>query len=456
MTTTPSDGAAPVSHAPRRTPLEKWVFARAGARDLDELRAHQLTALRSTVERARRLSPFYAARLRDIEPGEPTSLDGLARLPRTSADDVREQGMRMLCAPASQVGRIVTLPTSGTTGEPKRIYFTAADQELTVDFFQHGMSVPVRPGWRVLILLPGERPGSVGDLLRRGLTRMDVEGVVHGPVSDPAQMLRVLHAGDFDCIVGIPVQVLGLARRDAASGAPVSLRSILLSTDQAPRSLVAAIESTWGCRVFDHYGTTETGLGGGVECEALDGYHLREADLLFEVVDPDTGIPVPEGEYGEVVFTTLTREAMPLIRYQTGDRGRFLTEPCPCGTPLRRLGRVRARYCGRARLRGGGMVDQAALDEPLFALPPVLDVRAVLRREAEADVLDVEVLAPGAGVALLERATAALEAVPALAAAVASGGLRVEVAVTPTPWPQGVGTAKRTLVESTGTTEGTT
>jgi phenylacetate-coenzyme A ligase PaaK-like adenylate-forming protein len=364
--------------------------------------------------------------------------------------------MRMLCVPAGEVDRIITLPTSGTTGEPKRIHFTAADQELTLDFFHHGMSVLVRPGQRVLILLPGERPGSVGDLLRRGLERMDVQGVVHGPVADPEQALRVLRAGRFDCVVGIPVQVLGLARRDAAAGAPVTLESVLLSTDQAPRSLVGAIEGVWGCRVFDHYGTTEMGLGGGVECEALDGCHLREADLLFEVVDPETGAAAPDGEYGEVVFTTLTREAMPLLRYRTGDRGRFLTEPCPCGTPLRRLERVHARYCGRARLRGGGFADQAAVDEPLFALPPVLDVRAGLRREPDTDVLDVEVLASGAGAPLLEAATAALESAPALAGAVAARRLRVDVAVTPTPWPQGVGTAKRTLVESDETTEAMT
>ena len=157
-----------------------------------------------------------------------------------------------------------------------------------------------------------------------------------------------------------------------------------------------------------------------------------------------------------MVFTTLTREAMPLVRYRTGDRGRFLTEPCPCGTPLRRLERVRARYCGRALLRGGGFVDQAAVDEPLFALSPVLDVCTGLRHEGDLDVLDVEVLAPGAGPVLLEAATAALEAAPSLAGAVAAGRLRVEVVVTPTPWPQGVGTAKRTLVESDETMEATT
>ena len=177
---------------PHRTPLEPWVFERAGARDVEELRAHQLRALCATVARVRARSPFYSELLRDVQPGDLESLDDLARLPLTTADDVRAHGMRLLCVHPGEVDRIVTLPTSGTTGEPKRIHFTVADQELTLDFFHRGMSVLVRPGQRVLILLPGERPGSVGDLLRRGLAQMEVEGVVHGPIVDPVLALREL------------------------------------------------------------------------------------------------------------------------------------------------------------------------------------------------------------------------------------------------------------------------
>jgi phenylacetate-coenzyme A ligase PaaK-like adenylate-forming protein len=433
---------------PPRTPLEPWVLARAGARDVDGLRAHQLRLLRATVARVRECSPFYAGLLRGTEPDGLECLGDLARLPFTTPEDLQAHGMRLLCVRPAEIDRIVTLPTSGTTGEPKRIHFTAADQELTRDFFHHGMSVLVRPGQRVCILLPGERPGSVGDLLRTALARMDVDGVVHGPVADTDGMLRVLAEGRFDCVVGIPVQVLGLARRGAAAGARICLDSVLLSTDHAPRSVVAAIETAWGCRVFDHYGSTEMGLGGGVECEARDGYHLRESDLLFEVVDPETGMPVPDGAYGEVIFTTLTREAMPLVRYRTGDRGRFLTEPCPCGTVLRRLERVRARYCGRASLRAGGMLDLSALDEPLFALPGVLDVRARLVRAGAVDVLSVEVLQLGEDAGLLQEAESALAAAPVLAGPIGTGLLRVDFAAGPVPWPQGVGTIKRTLVLS--------
>ena len=106
---------------------------------------------------------------------------------------------------------------------------------------------------------------------------------------------------------------LALARHDGAAG--LRLKSVLLTTDYVPEAIVEFVERLWRCTVYNHYGMTEMGLGGGVECQARRGYHLREADLYFEIVNPQTEMPVVEGETGEVVFTTLTRRGMPLIRY---------------------------------------------------------------------------------------------------------------------------------------------
>lgn len=86
---------------------------------------------------------------------------------------------------------------------------------------------------------------------------------------------------------------------------------------------------------------TKMGLGGGVECEALNGYHMREADMYFEIIDIKTEKKLQDGEYGEIVFTTLTRKGMPLIRYRTGDIGRFIDKPCDCGTILKTMERVK-------------------------------------------------------------------------------------------------------------------
>ena len=459
---------------PETTPLDAWVAARVAGEvrpgrplpaavsagpprpdseslrlDPEALRAHQLAALRATIDLATARSPFFAERLAGVDAGALGSLGELATLPFTTADDVRRHAARLCCAPASEIERIVTLPTSGTAGEPKRIGFSSADQELTIDFFQHGMSVLAGPGDRVLILLPGERPGSVGELLARGLGRLGATPLPYGPVRDHPAALDHLVRERANVVVGIPVQVLALARLSVSQGRDVRLRSVLLSTDHVSRAIATAVEQAWGCRVFNHYGSTEMGLGGGVECAAHAGLHLREADLLFEVVDPLTGVSLPVGSEGEIVFTTLTREAMPLIRYRTGDLGRFIAEPCPCGSALRLLAIVRERRDDVAVLAGGERLSLADLDDTLFAVDGVVDFRARLAIDtANPDARERLVIELALGDTYQgsppERATAALERLPAVARAHAAGRLCVQVTTAVAPW-SGDGTGKRTL-----------
>lgn len=125
---------------------------------------------------------------------------------------------------------------------------------------------------------------------------------------------------------------------------------------------------------------TETGYGGGVQCGARAGYHLRDRDLLIEILDPETGQPVPEGQYGELVLTTLRRRGMPLVRYRTGDLGRMIAEPCACGCLKPRLDKVEGRLDDSVRLSGGKVLSMHILDELLFALDEVEDFRHLTMR----------------------------------------------------------------------------
>jgi phenylacetate-coenzyme A ligase PaaK-like adenylate-forming protein len=136
---------------------------------------------------------------------------------------------------------------------------------------------------------------------------------------------------------------------------------------------------------------TEMGLGGAVECNARSGYHMREADLLFEIVDPDTDMPAGCGEYGEIVFSTLTRRGMPLIRYRTGDRSRFLPEPCPCGSVLGRLERISGRMNEAVRLFNGAFISIMQLDEVLLRDPCVSAYSAEIYREEGCDCLGLTI-----------------------------------------------------------------
>lgn len=435
-----------------KTPLESWIARKIGlpgGKHLSRrhLTAYQLEKIRGTLNQVLERSGFYRRRLLGCRPEQLDSLEDLQQLPFTTAADIALEGLQLLCVPQDEIARVVTLPTSGTTGQPKRLYFTSDDLELTLDFFHHGMSTFVEPGQRVLILLPGERSDSAGELLVRALERMGAEGFALGTVRDPDKVIEAILRLNIDCLLGIPVQILALARVCKENRIrPETIRSVLLTTDSIPGVVSGVLEEIWDCRVFAHYGMTETGLGGGVECEALCGYHMREADLYFEIVDPGTGLPLPEGEWGEVVFTTLTRTGMPLVRYRTGDISRFLTGQCPCGSILRRMDRRSRRSLEARTLRDGGTLSIHDLDEPLLALPGLINYHASLTTGRQKDVLKLDfVVLPAVSQEVRSSAGMALLGVPAVRDAVKKGVLDIEITCTGKVAAAFNGAAKRTL-----------
>jgi len=352
---------------------------------------YQLDAFRKNIAFVKKRSSFYKKLLSDISPEEIKTFDDIKNVPFTFPQDIKEQGTRMVCVTQNEIARIVTLDTSGTTDIPKRIYFTKEDQELTVDFFQVGMSTFTKKNDRVLILLPGRTPGSVGDLLKTGLNRLGAVGIIYGIVDDPEKVESIIFEEDINVIVGIPQQVLAVSSmaRSKKIREKGRLRSVLLSTDYVATAVVKNIRDKWGCSVYEHYGMTEMGLGGGVFCSAQKGYHMREADMLFEIVDQNTGKPLEDGEYGEVVFTTLTRTGMPIIRYRTGDIGRFIKEPCSCGTILKTMEKIQHRISSEVHLQEGKMLTMPQLEELLFSIEGIIDFDAVVNIEDNVDCLKI-------------------------------------------------------------------
>jgi phenylacetate-CoA ligase len=376
----------------KTTPLDDWVSLTLGSEgrlSIAQLRDYQLGKLRTTLEYVISHSRFYKNHLREIDAAAIRSVDGLSQVPFTHPEMLAENFNDFLCASPRDISRIVTLSTSGTTGRPKRIAFTPEDQESTVDFFHHGMKTFADSSDRVIIFLPGYAEGSVGRLLSKAVSRIGCESKIFGPIKNPEQALKVLVDEKITCAVGIPTQMLALSRY-AGSASPairIQLKSVLLSTDYLPRAIADSLAQVWGCDVYDHYGMTEMGLGGAVECSAHAGYHMREPDLLFEIVDPVTGQPVEDGEYGEVVFTTLTRQGMPLIRYRTGDRSRFINQLCSCGSVLRRMDRISGRIRGGVRLDGGLSISVEQLDEIVFQYPGISEYSAEMHNRDGCDCL---------------------------------------------------------------------
>ena len=207
----------------------------------------------------------------------PASPDDVTQLPFTTARDLEDGWKRFVCVPLDAITRMVTLSTSGTTGEPKRLAFASADLERTLDFFAHGISVLVRPGDTVLILLPGaERSDGVTDLLIRALPRIEPGASPEIPRLNRLAFCRELELHRPDCLVAAPGQ---LRRLLGAHPASPGIRATTQSAEPL-RGFESALVHGWHCEVFDHYGLTETGYGGGVECCGKQGYHLREGDLF--------------------------------------------------------------------------------------------------------------------------------------------------------------------------------
>jgi 7,8-dihydro-6-hydroxymethylpterin dimethyltransferase len=379
------------------------------------LEQRQMAALRHTLQHAAAGSAFYRQRLANIDIHSLQSPSDLATLPLMRSSDIVKNGLRLLAVSQSRIARIVTMQTSGSTGPAKRLWFTAADLAGTLEFFLAGMHSLVDTRDRVLILLPFSLADSVGDLLHRALRDGGIEASGHWPPD--GQTMEIIGRDRPTCLVGLPQHLLALAE---AIG-PGLVQSMLLCSDYAAPALRRRIEAACGCQTFLHYGATETGLGGAVECTIHSGCHLRESDLLVEIVDPHSGRPLADGVLGEIVVTTLGREAMPLIRYRTGDSARLARSTCRCGGITARLMDIRGRL-DACPLPTGNKLYSQDLDDVLYAIPGLLDYRIILDSDGP-ERLHAEILATSAETAIVEHFRQKILLIPAIRDNVATGRL---------------------------------
>ncbi|HWP79781.1 MAG TPA: methyltransferase domain-containing protein [Candidatus Acidoferrum sp.] len=357
----------------------------ACAAHLGANRETQLALAVKSALRARKCGKYYGTSLagRDISPDPAV----WSRIPFTTAADLARDPQGFLAVSPVEIPRVVTLQTSGTR-LGKRVFLSGADLEATVDFFAAGMSGLVSEGETVCVFMR-EGPDSIADLLRRGLEKLGVSCRSLWDFDDINEAIEA--ARGAACVVAQP----GFARTLCLAAPQLSPRAVLLSADYIPKSFVRLIERVWGCTVYAHYGMTETGFGLAVDCRCRDGMHMRDDEFLVEIIDPKTLLPIPDGEAGEVVLTTLRDRAMPLIRYRTGDIARLITTPCACGGAFPRLGRVEGRL-------GGDSLSMAVLDETLGEIEALLYYDAA----TSAGELVISCFAPG-GLDRVETALAA-------------------------------------------------
>jgi phenylacetate-CoA ligase len=336
------------------------------------LRALQAGRLRATVARARARVPFYrdafaAAGIRDRD----VDLERLSELPFTRKEDLRDHyPFGLFAVPREDVVRIHA--SSGTRGKPTVVGYTRSDLEVWREVMARALAAAgAAPGQLVQVAYGyGLFTGGLG--FHDGAEHM---GLTVVPVSSGNTLRQILLLQDFRphglaCTPSFALHIGESMLEQGLDPRGIGLTYGLFGAEPWTQAMRAQLEALWGCAAVDFYGLSEMiGPGVATECvEARDGLHLNEDHFLPEIVDPRTGAPLPDGREGELVLTSLTKEALPMIRYRTGDVTRLDPGPCRCGRTTVRMARIKGRTDDMLIIKGVN-VYPSQLEAALLAVP---------------------------------------------------------------------------------------
>ncbi len=313
----------------------------------DEIKQLQLERLQVTVNRAYKNVAFYRNLLDEsnIAPEDITSLDALAKIPFTTRESLIEnQPYRMFALPLREVVRLQS--SSGTTREPIVVGYSKNDIEHWTNLMTRVLTaVGVTKDDIVQIAFDyGLFTGALG--FHYGAERIGATVIPCSRLSVEKQiaMLKNYRTTILVCTPTFALHIANLMKEQDISPAGLALRVGLFGSEPWSESVRKEIEDKLHITALDNYGLSEVmGPGVSVECEYKNGLHIFEDYFIAEVIDPKTGDPLPDGQTGELVLTTITKEAFPMLRYRTGDYTCLDHSVCKCGRTIVRMSRVSSR-----------------------------------------------------------------------------------------------------------------
>ena len=260
--------------------------------------------LRRTLAYVAGKSSFYRQLYseQNFDPDSVGSLAEIRRIPFTEPHHITSEPFRLACVPIGDVTRIVTLASSGTSGEAKRVLFTEADlHRIGTLFVADTRQVVGEKKVVVQIMLPGTALLGQANLLGKAIEAAGSVPVITGDDADMMGQIESISRNHCTALVGYSSYLYKLTRLGDLSAdlGRMGIEAIVTAGEPLPRSVREVLEDVWKAKVFSHYGLTEMGFNTGMECGQGTGYHIHEADFIAEIVDPETGIPVEEGLEGE-------------------------------------------------------------------------------------------------------------------------------------------------------------
>ena len=340
----------------------------------EDLEALQLERLQALVKRVYQKIPFYKESFdkAGINPEDIKSLADLTKLPFTVKQDMRDAyPFGLFAVPRKDVVRVHC--SSGTTGTATVVGYTQKDLENWGDCFARALygagcgpdsTLQIAYGYGLFTGGLGAHNGGE----RAGCTVLPMS------TGNTKRQVRLMKDFDVDCLCCTPSYALNIAEVAQEEGYDVRefpIHAGILGAEPCSEATRAEIEQKMGIQVYDIYGLSEVmGPGVACECEKQHGLHVCEDQFIIEILDPKTLQPVPDGEWGEVVFTTLCKECSPLVRYRTRDISRILVGECECGRTFRRMDRIAGRTDDMMILRGVN-VFPSQIEEEIVSFPEI-------------------------------------------------------------------------------------
>lgn len=340
-------------------------------------------------------SPFYHRLFNDnnLKPSDIKSFSDITKIPYTNSEDLQNNPNSFFSVSENKFVNVLT--TAGSTGKPKKAYFTKEDTDKIAQSIAQGGRLLYGINQNDVIRFTFEvgygteiwgtryyfdkAYGEIIGALMLSTGRLSVE--------EELAIIKEYNPNIFGDVTS-RVSYLTSEMKKICDLHSLGIEKIFIGAEPTPNALRKSIENAWNADAVIGYGINEVGPLIAGECEKKCGMHFNEISYFLEVVDPDTGELLEDGEVGEFIYTTLDRMGMPLIRYNSHDLGRIITENCLCGLPLKRI-EIKGRTDDLVPIGAGDNLFTRIFDDILFSIPEVVDYQVKFDRKNGMDQISI-------------------------------------------------------------------
>ncbi len=336
-----------------------------------QITEHQLSLVNARIEALIRSESFYGKRLKEAGITKLSTAEDFEKLPFSEKSDLRDAyPLGLMTAPEEEIVRIHS--SSGTTGKPVIIPYTAKDVDDWGEMFKRCYETAGITNKDRIQITPGYGLWTAGIGFQNGAEKLGAMVVPMGPGNTEKQ-LQMMQDLETTVITATSSYALLLTEEVEKRGLKdkIKLKKGVIGSERWTKKMRDRISSGLGIELYDIYGLTEIyGPGIGINCKYNTGMHYWDDYLYLEIIDPKTGKTVPDGEWGEIVITTLVKEGAPLIRYRTHDMSRIIPGECPCGSCFPRIDTIQGRTDDMMKIKGVNVFPNQ-IEEVLAAFPEI-------------------------------------------------------------------------------------